>query len=306
MSQIHSYVEDINRIMQELSQGNFDVGTSAEYIGDFRTIEQSISSFTVTISDALAQINQAEHKVSDNAEQLSSGAQALAQGATEQASAVQQLYATLDDLSKSAEHNVQSASSAQENARLTGEQVTLSGEQMKQMVAAMVDITDASQEIGKIIKTIEDIAFQTNILSLNAAVEAARAGEAGKGFAVVSSEVRSLATQSDQAAKATKELIENSVQAAERGSKIVDEVSKTLERTLELVVRSNNAIGEIAEAVHSEAESIAQVTEGIGQISSVVQTNSASSEESAAVSTELFEQVRLLQEQIHRFHLKQG
>ena len=278
MSQIHSYVEDINRIMQELSQGNFDVGTSAEYIGDFRTIEQSISSFTVTISDALAQINQAEHKVSDNAEQLSSGAQALAQGATEQASAVQQLYATLDDLSKSAEHNVQSASSAQENARLTGEQVTLSGEQMKQMVAAMVDITDASQEIGKIIKTIEDIAFQTNILSLNAAVEAARAGEAGKGFAVVSSEVRSLATQSDQAAKATKELIENSVQAAERGSKIVDEVSKTLERTLELVVRSNNAIGEIAEAVHSEAESIAQVTEGIGQISSVVQTNSASSE----------------------------
>ena len=306
MSQIHSYVEDINRIMQELSQGNFDVGTSAEYIGDFRTIEQSISSFTVTISDALAQINQAEHKVSDNAEQLSSGAQALAQGATEQASAVQQLYATLDDLSKSAEHNVQSASSAQENARLTGEQVTLSGEQMKQMVAAMVDITDASQEIGKIIKTIEDIAFQTNILSLNAAVEAARAGEAGKGFAVVSSEVRSLATQSDQAAKATKELIEDSVQAAERGSKIVDEVSKTLERTLELVVRSNNAIGEIAEAVHSEAESIAQVTEGIGQISSVVQTNSASSEESAAVSTELFEQVRLLQEQIRRFHLKQG
>ena len=306
MSQIHSYVEDINRIMQELSQGNFDVGTSAEYIGDFRTIEQSISSFTVTISDALAQINQAEHKVSDNAEQLSSGAQALAQGATEQASAVEELYATLDDLSKSAEHNVQSASSAQENARLTGEQVTLSGEQMKQMVAAMVDITDASQEIGKIIKTIEDIAFQTNILSLNAAVEAARAGEAGKGFAVVSSEVRSLATQSDQAAKATKELIENSVQAAERGSKIVDEVSKTLERTLELVVRSNNAIGEIAEAVHSEAESIAQVTEGIDQISSVVQTNSASSEESAAVSTELFEQVRLLQEQIRRFHLKQG
>ena len=246
MSQIHRYVKDINRIMGELSSGNFTVETSMNYIGDFRSIQEAISSFTVTISDALGRITQAEHRVSGNAEQLSSGAQALAQGATEQASAVEELYATLDDLSKSAEQNVKSATSAQENARLTGEQVSLSSEQMKQMVAAMVDITDASQQIGKIIKTIEDIAFQTNILALNAAVEAARAGEAGKGFAVVSSEVRSLAAQSDQAAKATKELIENSVQAADKGSKIVGEVSKTLEKTLELVVRSNSAIGEIA------------------------------------------------------------
>ncbi len=306
MGQIHSYVRDINRIMGELSDGNFDVGTSTDYIGDFRSIEESITSFTSTMSQAIGHINQAEHRVSDNAEQLSSGAQSLAQGATEQASAVEELYATLDDLSKSAEKNVQAASAAQENARLTGEQVSISGEQMKQMVVAMADITDASQQIGKIISTIEDIAFQTNILALNAAVEAARAGTAGKGFAVVSSEVRSLAARSDQAAKATKELIENSVQAAERGSKIVGEVSQTLAKTLELVVRSNQDIGVIAEAIHGEAESIAQVTEGIGQISAVVQTNSASSEESAAVSTELFEQVRFLQDQTNRFRLKPG
>ena len=305
MDRIHSYVEDINRIMGELSDGNFDVHTFQRFIGDFRSIEESIDSFTGNISAAFGHIQQAEQRVSGNAEQLSSSSQSLAQGATEQASEVEGLYATLDNLSKSASGNVKAAADAQENARLTGEQVTISSKQMDQMVAAMADITEASQQIGRIIATIENIAFQTNILALNAAVEAARAGSAGKGFAVVSDEVRSLATQSDQAAKATKELIENSVQATERGSKIVGEVSQSLKKTLDLVVRSNEAIGTIAEAIEREAASIASVTEGIGQISSVVQTNSASSEESAAVSAELFEQVHLLQEQTRKFHLKQ-
>ncbi len=301
---IHKYVIDINRIMGMLSSGNFDVHTSEEYIGDFKSIEESIDSFTRTISGAFGNITQAERQVSGHAEQLSSSAQSLAQGATQQASAVEELYATLDELSKNAAKNVEDAAEAQENARLTGEQVTVSSEQMKSMVEAMNDITQASQQIGKIIATIEDIAFQTNILALNAAVEAARAGSAGKGFAVVSSEVRSLASRSDQAAKATKELIENSVQAAERGSQIVDEVSGTLTKTLELVMQSNNMIGTIADAVRGEAVSIAQVTEGISQISDVVQTNSASSEESAAVSSELFNQVRLLQNQTNKFKLR--
>ncbi len=304
MGRIRTYVEDINRMMSQLSSGNFDVEVQEPFIGDFRSIEESLSSFTSSMSSVLANINHAEQKVSGNAAQLSGGAQALAQGATEQASAVQQLYATLDELSKGAEDNVKTAAHAQENARLTGDQVTLSSHQMEDMVAAMEDISAASREIGKIIATIENIAFQTNILALNAAVEAARAGTAGKGFAVVSSEVRSLATQSDQAAKATKELIENSVQAAERGSRIVGEVSQTLNQTLELVMQSNKEIRVIAEAVEREATSIAQVTDGISQISSVVQTNSASSEESAAVSNELFDQVKVLQEQTRRFRLK--
>ena len=219
---------------------------------------------------------------------------------------MEELYATLDDLSKGASRNVQSAATALESARLTGEQVTLSGRQMEQMVSAMSDITKSSQEIGRIIATIEDIAFQTNILALNAAVEAARAGSAGKGFAVVADEVRSLATRSDEAAKATKDLIDNSVQATEQGSRIVGQVSESLKKTLDLVMQSNTTINTIAEAIQAESASIAQVTEGIGQISAVVQTNSASSEESAAVSSELFEEVHKLEDETQKFHLKRG
>ena len=304
MELIRGYIWDLNRIMEQLAGGNFDVKTATPFIGDFRSIEESIDALTTRLSATIDNICQAQNRVSGNAEHLSSGAQSLAQGATEQASAVEELYATLDTLSQNASQNVSAAAEAQENARLTGEQVTISGRQMQDMVAAMKDITEASQQIEKIIATIENIAFQTNILALNAAVEAARAGAAGKGFAVVADEVRNLASKSDEAAKATKGLIENSVQATERGSHIVDEVSDTLNKTLELVTRSNEAIGVIARAVQSDAEAIAQVTEGIGQISSVVQSNSASSEESAAVSAELFTQVQRMEEQTRRFKLK--
>ena len=301
---IRQYIEDIDRVMGELAQGNFDVQTSTRYIGDFSAIETALDSFTAALSDAMDNIVQAEQRVSGHAEQLSSGAQALAQGATEQASAVQELYATVDDLSKSAGRNAEAAAAAQDSAKLTSQQVSLSSDQMEQMVSAMADISDASQQIGKIISTIEDIAFQTNILALNAAVEAARAGAAGKGFAVVADEVRSLASKSDEAAKATKGLIENSIQATHRGTQIVGEVSTSLKKALALVVESNKAIETITDAIHQEADSLSQVSEGIGQISSVVQTNSASSEESAAVSSELFEQVHLLEDETKRFKLK--
>ena len=306
LGRIHEYVNDIDRVMGELSQGNFDVSTSTRYIGDFQSIETALDRFTAAVSDAMGNVVQAEQRVSSHAEQLSSGAQALAQGATEQASAVQELYATVDDLSKSADRNAATAAGAQESARLTSEQVNVSSGQMEQMVSAMADIADASEQIGKIIATIENIAFQTNILALNAAVEAARAGTAGKGFAVVADEVRNLASKSDEAAKATKDLIENSILATQRGSQIVGEVSSSLKKTQELVVQSNEAIATIAEAIKEEAGSLAQVSEGIGQISSVVQTNSASSEESAAVSSELFEQVRVLEDETKRFKLKEA
>ena len=183
--------------------------------------------------------------------------------------------------------------------------MNLSSQQMELLVNAMSDISTTSEQIENIISTIENIAFQTNILALNASVEASRAGEAGKGFAVVANEVRTLAAKSDQAAKATKDLIENSVRATTRGSAIVQEVSESLHKTLTLVTQSNSAIDEIADAVQEEAEAVSQVAEGLGQIASVVQTNTANSEESAAVSAELFEQVNQMKNQTSNFRLKQ-
>lgn len=304
MGLIHSYVEDLKHIMEQLSQGNFDVSTSTPYIGDFQSIEEALNSFTTTISGTIENICQAEQQVSSNAGQLSGSAQSLAQGATEQASSVKELHETLAELSKTADQNVRVASEAQDNARLTSEQVSISSDQMEQMVEAMADISKSSQQISNIIATIENISFQINILALNAAVEAARAGEAGKGFAVVAEEVRNLAAKSDDAAKATRELIENSAHVTKRGGEIVDEVSETLKTTLELVIKSNEYISSIAEAVQGEAESISQVTTGISQISAVVEMNSASSEEAAAVSTELFEQVHILDEETRKFRLK--
>ena len=172
------------------------------------------------------------------------------------------------------------------------------------MIQAMAEISHKSEDIGKIIKTIEDIAFQTNILALNAAVEAARAGEAGRGFAVVADEVRSLAGQSEQAAKATKVLIENSMEAVKRGGSIVKEVSQTMQKTLGLAAQSAGEIDGIAKVVRDEAEAITQVTQGIEQISAVVQTNSATSQEVAAVSEQLFSQTQILRDQTKAFRIK--
>lgn len=298
------YIEDINRIMDQVSKGNFNVSASVPFIGDFRSISDSIDSFTDSLSSVIANINKVEQKVFGHARSLSNGSQMLAQGAVEQASAVEELSTTLKDLSKSADQNIQMASDMRETARLTGDQVNESSQQMEQLVKAMVNISETSKQIENIITTIENISFQTNILALNAAVESSRAGEAGRGFAVVAEEVRNLAARSDQAAKATKDLIEGSVQAAEQGNKIVEEVSVSLQKTLQLVTQSNQSINVITDVVQEEATSISQVAEGLGQISDVVQTNSANSEESASVSAELFEQVNLLQSQTRNFQLK--
>jgi len=300
-------IGDISYLLHEMGRGNFDVHTKDEkmYVGSLHGILDSARDINRNLSDALVQINQSAEQVSAGAEQVSTGAQSLAQGATEQASAVEELSATIAEISNNSRKNAENSEEAMGHSQDVGRRIDESSEYMRQMVEAMGKISDSSVEIGKIIATIENIAFQTNILALNAAVEAARAGSAGKGFAVVADEVRNLSVKSDEAAKATKELIDHSIVSVKEGNEIVQQVSDSLGKTVDSSAKMLEAIQQITKAAEEESEAIAQVTEGIDQISSVVQTNSATSEESAAASEELSSQASLMKELLARFKLRQ-
>lgn len=303
---LSAVIEDICYLLGEMANGNFDVRSRAtdKYVGALSAVLESIRKINSNLSDTLAQIDMSAEQVSSGSEQVSTGAQALAQGATEQASAVEELSATITEIANNAKKNAENGEMAMHQSQESGNLVLESSKYMEEMVEAMGNISQSSQEIGRIISTIENIAFQTNILALNAAVEAARAGSAGKGFAVVADEVRNLATKSDQAAKATKELIDHSIESVQDGNEIVKKVSEALSKTVEASNLSMNSLQEITKAVEAEAESIAQVTEGIDQISAVVQTNSATSEESAAASEELSSQASLMKELMMKFTLR--
>ena len=303
---LSAVIEDICYLLGEMANGNFDVRSRAtdKYVGALSAVLESIRKINHNLSDTLAQIDLSAEQVSSGSEQVSTGAQALAQGATEQASAVEELSATITEISNGAKKNAENGETAMRQSQESGNLVLESAKYMEEMVEAMGSISQSSQEIGRIISTIENIAFQTNILALNAAVEAARAGSAGKGFAVVADEVRNLATKSDQAAKATKELIDRSIESVQGGNEIVKKVSDALSKTVEASNLAMGSLQEITKAVEAEAESISQVTEGIDQISSVVQTNSATSEESAAASEELSSQASLMKELMAKFKLR--
>ena len=303
---LSAVIEDICYLLGEMANGNFDVRSRAtdKYVGALSAVLESIRKINHNLSDTLAQIDLSAEQVSSGSEQVSTGAQALAQGATEQASAVEELSATINEIANGAKKNAENGETAMRQSQESGNLVLESAKYMEEMVTAMGSISQSSQEIGRIISTIENIAFQTNILALNAAVEAARAGSAGKGFAVVADEVRNLATKSDQAAKATKELIDHSIESVQSGNEIVKKVSDALSKTVEASNLAMSSLKEITKAVEAEAESISQVTEGIDQISSVVQTNSATSEESAAASEELSSQASLMKELMAKFKLR--
>ncbi len=303
---LDSVVGDLRYLMDEMAKGNFDIKTRTEemYIGDFAPLLTSIRAMNNHLSDTLRKINEAAEQVAGSSDQMSSAAQGLSQGATEQASSVEELAATINEISNQISETAQNAKLAREQVENAGRELTTSNESMAEMIQAMHDISQKSSEIGKIIKTIEDIAFQTNILALNAAVEAARAGEAGKGFAVVADEVRNLASKSAEAARNTTILIEGSIHAVEEGTKIADQTASALAVTVESTESAVQTVAKISQAAEEQAQSIAEVTQGVDQISSVVQTNSATAEESAAASEELAGQSQILKNLVERFRLK--
>lgn len=301
---LKQYIKSIEGVMSEFAKGNLKAAPSIQYKGDFASIGTCMEDAINAINNTLSQISLAADQVSSGADQVSSGAQGLSQGATEQASSVEELAATVTEISSQVKTNAENANDALMRVEQVAGEMNQSNHKMQEMIGAMSEITNSSHEIGKIIKTIEDIAFQTNILALNAAVEAARAGAAGKGFAVVADEVRNLASKSSEASKSTAALIECSLQAVENGTQIADETAKALEQTVVGANQVSELISRITTASNEQASAITQVTIGIDQISAVVQTNSATSEQSAAASEQLSSQAAMLKNLVGAFHLK--
>ncbi|MEY8402001.1 methyl-accepting chemotaxis protein [Oscillospiraceae bacterium 44-34] len=306
IQRLRSYIGEISSVLDSIASGDLTNGIQQVYVGDFASIQRSLDGIESKLNDTISQIKVSAEQVSAGSDQVSNSAQALAQGATEQASSVEELSATVNEISENAKKTAQATREAGQFVEQAGAQLGVSVEYVKQLNTAMEKISSSSEEISKIIATIENIAFQTNILALNAAVEAARAGAAGKGFAVVADEVRNLANKSDEAAKATKDLIESSIASVNEGSSVVEKVTQSLGHTSESAGGVTEKMSIVVEAVESQTAAIAQVTEGIDQISAVVQTNSATSQECAAASEELSSQASLFRQLVSTFRLKQG
>ncbi len=301
---LNAIIEDLSYEMKQLEEGNFtNKSDSNIYIGDFMTINQSVDGFAQKINATLSQVSTASNQVMSGADQVAAGAQTLAMGTTEQAASVQQLVDAMGDISGQVQEITEISQDAAENSRNAKHAVTESNDKMQQLMSSMHEIEDKSKEISKIIKTIEDIAFQTNILALNAAVEAARAGQAGKGFAVVADEVRNLAAKSAEAAQNTTTLINASIEAINKGVSLSQLTANELGSVVTGAEQTNSLIQKISNSTVGQLDAIKFATEELEKISSVVHTNSATSEESAAASEQLSTQANIMNSLLSSFKL---
>ncbi|MEA4971269.1 MAG: methyl-accepting chemotaxis protein [Candidatus Pelethousia sp.] len=301
---LDGYVGDITRVMSRFEAGDLTTSPRAVFEGDFIPMAQSIANVVYALNAALKRVREVTEQVAGGSEQVAGGSQRMAQGASQQAASIEELAASLGEISEQVRGNA--VVSAQLNARASGmgESIEASNAQMRRMIKAMQEIGASAEKIGKIIKTIEDIAFQTNILALNAAIEAARAGAAGKGFTVVAGEVRNLAAKSDEAAKSTADLVKHTVNAVRGGAEIAGLTASSLEQVVGEARGMIQDIDKISRFSDEQARAIAQVGQVVDQISAVVQTNSATAQESAAASEELAGLAKALEELLYRFKLE--
>jgi len=300
---ISYYMDEISRAMQQLADGNLDIPGCDGFQGDFLPVQEALFIVIDSLNETMAEINTFSDQVASGSDQVAGGAQVLSQGVIAQAGSVEELASTMSEISRQVNENAETSQAVKTAAGEMGTNILACNQQMQEMKAAMGEINSCSTQIRKIIKTINDIASQTNILALNAAVEAARVGAESKGFSVVAQEVRNLAGKSSAASKSTEALIEQTLDAVAHGTKLAEETAASLMNIVGGTDDMVSKINQIAEATQKQAEATEMVSIGIGQISDIVQTNSATAEESAAASEELYGESQLLKSKISRFKL---